>query len=65
MKKLIGIAVAVALLLTMVVSTPVAASTTWHVHDGDSIQDVIDDASPGDTIIVENTGSTWRLIRLI
>jgi len=53
MKKLMAITVAVVFLLTMAVAAPVAASTTWHVYDGDSIQDVIDDdASSGDTIIV-------------
>ena len=62
MKKLIAIAVALTLLLTIAISAPVAASNTWHVYDGDSIQDVIDDdASPGDTIIVHE-GTYWESV---
>ena len=57
MKKLMVIAVALALLLTMSVGTPVAASTVWHVYPDATpgatpIQDAVDTASPTDTIIV-------------
>ena len=52
MKKLISIAVAAALLVTIAVTTPVSASVGIHVYPGDSIQAAVDAASPGDTIIV-------------
>ena len=54
MKKLIAIAMALALLLTMVVSAPVTAqSTKIHVPDDyATIQAAVDNATAGDTIIV-------------
>ncbi len=55
MKKLIAIAVVVALLLVMTVSVPVAAQTDRHVGTGQTyatIQAAVDTAVPGDTIIV-------------
>ena len=55
MKKLIAIAVVVALLLAMAVSAPVAAQgIEHHVYPGAGtpIQDAVDAAAPGDTIIV-------------
>jgi parallel beta-helix repeat protein len=53
-KKLIAITMAVVLLLTMAVSVPVAANPETHVYPGPGtpIQDAIDAATAGDTIIV-------------
>lgn len=53
MKKLISVTIALALLLAMAVTTPVAAaSTKINVSPGDNIQDTIDTASQGAVIIV-------------
>ena len=55
MKKLMAIALAVALLVTMAVSAPVAAQgIEHHVYPGAGtpIQDAVDAANPGDTIVV-------------
>ncbi len=53
MKKLISIIMALALLLAMAVTTPVAAAgTDIHVYAGDSIQAAVDAANEGDTIVV-------------
>lgn len=57
MKKLIAIVVAVALLLTVSVSTPVVANSVWHVYPDNTagatpIQDAVDAADSGDTIVV-------------
>ena len=53
MKKLISVATALALLLAMAVTTPVAAaSTDIHVYSGDSIQAAVDSAISGNVIIV-------------
>ncbi len=63
MKKLITIAATVVLLLTMVISAPVAAkSTKIHVNPGDSIQDAIDGASRGDTIILDGIFSNYATV---
>ncbi len=51
LKKIVAVGAALALLLT-VLGAPVQAVDVIHVNPGDTIQDAIDAASPGDTIIV-------------
>ena len=53
MRKITGITITVALLLALVVSTPVTAATEIHVPgDYATIQEAVDAANPGDSIIV-------------
>ena len=53
-RKILSILLTLVLVLSfsLVTAVPVAAQTTWYVNPGDSIQDAIDNASPGDIIIV-------------
>ncbi|MBN2099418.1 MAG: right-handed parallel beta-helix repeat-containing protein [Dehalococcoidia bacterium] len=56
--RLVSMLVALALCLSLVYvlvppsARPVRAATTWYVNPGESIQDAVDSASPGDTIIL-------------
>jgi len=43
-------------------STRIRASTTYHVYPGDSIQEAINSAQPGDTIFVHNRTYTYVFI---
>ena len=52
MKKLMAIAVSVALLLTLAVSAPAVASTEYHVYWPGNIQAAVDSANSGDVVIV-------------
>ena len=58
MKKLIAIAVSVVLLLAMAIPAPVAAAKGGCdviLEPGDSIQDAVDNAAPGDKICLSGT----------
>ena len=63
MKKLLFplLAIVLALGLTLPMATPVAAAT-WDVFPGDSIQDAVDDAESGDTIILDGTFENYATV---
>ncbi len=52
-KRLTSIPVCAALALAAFVAAPAADATVYRVFPGESIQDAIDAAAPGDTILVE------------
>jgi parallel beta-helix repeat protein len=52
MKRLVTLAIVLSVLLTMVVAAPVRAGTVIHVWHGESIQDAVDSAITGDTVLV-------------
>jgi nitrous oxidase accessory protein NosD len=52
-RKMMILAIVLALGLALPMATPVRATPDeWHVYDGESIQDAVDAAQSGDTIIV-------------
>ncbi len=66
MKKLISVVMALALLLAMAVTTPVAAASTeiYDVYAGESIQEAVNAASSGDTVVVHK-GEYHESVKII
>jgi parallel beta-helix repeat protein len=63
MKKILIVVITLGLLLMMAIPAAANASTVYHVYNGESIQQAIDNAEPGDAIVI-HAGTYRELIHI-